>query len=199
MPLSKGYGQCPICKERCTEDAQVYVVSGPLGNAVYDVAPALRIVSDGREPLEVPAEVTARLLAVNRDCLIPEHMEHVDVSIPGIILQRYGGLALMDGTHRAARLALGQALGSITVPFRAYVLSCDESNACLLAQDGAELGPKQIALELRAVLQHNPEVGKLEVEIEGDPESDSAIREHLTPEENRRLELHLHSEQPCHS
>jgi hypothetical protein len=182
------HSRCPVCEERRGRHLkQVYVVEGRLGQCIFDVDQAKQIVSDGREAVVVPPTVLNKMLTVNKEWS-REHLEHVDLSIPGIIGQCYGGLALFDGTHRAAR-ASGEG-----VPFRAYRLSYEESMRCLIARDDADMTPEQIAQELRGMLRNNPET-LVEADLQGDPAGEPEIRRHLTPEENQRIQLRLHQEQ----
>ena len=97
------------------------------GRYVFDVDKARRLVSDGRDKIELAPEDVE--FSVGR-CQINElHLAHVDPSIPGIMAHVYfpddgrvvHGHRLIDGHHRAARC---RQLG---VPFYIYVLSESES------------------------------------------------------------------------
>lgn len=98
----------------------------------FDVDRAREIVADGREPVEIDeADVK---FSVDTSTIDWNHVPHVKTEYPGIIAFIYfknddGELLkahlLIDGHHRAARcLQLGD-------PFRAYLLSEDESLAIL--------------------------------------------------------------------
>lgn len=100
---------------------------------VYDVDEARKIVSDGREPVEMDAADVA--YCVDNSRIHEQHIDHVDVRWPGILAHLWGpgrdgsiqeGHLLIDGNHRAARCLRDQ------VPFRAYVLTEMESERILL-------------------------------------------------------------------
>lgn len=126
---------CP----HCVVGAETY---GYLQRAwIFDVDEARRIVSDGREPVELYGDDVAYLVDNSR--IHPQHIDHVSTEYPGILSHLWGpgadgqiehGHLLIDGNHRAAR-ALRDRL-----PFRAYLLSEAESQQILLKgvlQDGS--------------------------------------------------------------
>src|SRR2546430_4917733 len=74
---------------------------------LFDVDLARRLVSDGRETVEVDPESVRR--SVDLSEIYPEHVPHVDPSIPGIISHVWyttddgevlHGHLLIDGNHR---------------------------------------------------------------------------------------------------
>lgn len=100
---------------------------------LYDVDSARRIVSDGRDTVELDEESV--LFSVETSEINRAHLPHVNTEFPGIIAHiRYRtddgemihGHLLIDGHHRAARcLELG-------IPFYVHLLSEDESEQILL-------------------------------------------------------------------
>jgi hypothetical protein len=175
---------CPRCRERSAH--QIYIIQGELGEYAYDVGKARVIVSDGRLPHVIPPEVLRRFLDLNKDW-DAVHCDHVDPGTPGIVGQRFGGLALFDGTHRAARaLRDGQE-------FSAFMLSYPESAACMILCDPAEdMSLDTIVAEVRGLLVNNPGAEMVEVgleceETEDTEELETAIRMLLTEEENARI------------
>ena len=100
---------------------------------VYDVDQARKLVSDGREPVEIePADVE---YCVDNSRIHEQHLDHVNPEYPGILAHLWGqghngaiehGHLLIDGNHRAARCLRDH------LPFRAYVLTEDESEQILL-------------------------------------------------------------------
>jgi len=175
---------CPRCRDRSGH--QVYVVHGELGRYVFDQRKARAMIqANPREAYPIPPEVVEKFLEVNNEWH-EEHVDHVDSSDPGIIGQRFGGMALFDGTHRARR-----SLRDHT-QFMAYFLTLEESNACLIDKEVAEMSVEIIAREIKGVLRNNQNAELLEVEIGADDyeqagASEEAIRQHLTPEENGRV------------
>lgn len=184
MQAEAAINSCPRCQERASH--QIYIIHGELGQYVFDVAKARAFVADGRSAHIVPPEIIQRFLEVNSDWS-EEHLEHVDAAQPGIVGQRFGGLALFDGTHRAA---LSLRDGST---FRAYLLTLEESESCLIGSSIAEMTAETVARELRGVLRNNTHSGVLEAEIafthEDPATSELAIRAHLSEEENARVKL----------
>jgi hypothetical protein len=117
---------CP----HCATGAETY---GYLKRAyVYDVDLARKIVSDGREPVELERDDVA--YCVDNSRIHKQHIDHVNTKYPGILGHLWGpgedgtwehGHVLIDGNHRAAR-CLRDGL-----PFRACLLSEDESEQIL--------------------------------------------------------------------
>ncbi|MBL8812013.1 MAG: hypothetical protein JNM43_17745 [Planctomycetaceae bacterium] len=100
---------------------------------VYDVDLARKIVSDGRDPVELEADDVE--YCVDNSRIYEQHLDHVDPQYPGILAHLWGpgengawehGHLLIDGNHRAARCLRDG------IPFRAYLLTEDESEAILL-------------------------------------------------------------------
>jgi hypothetical protein len=177
---------CERCAEKSVRARQIYIIDGPLGRSIFDIEKAKSIVKDRRrQPVLVPKTVVERFLKINQ--WTAEHCQHVNLGVPGIIGQRFGGLTLFDGTHRAARSHLEG------VPFWAHVLDCNESRDCLIDQRSAEMEPAVIASEIRGVLANNPHAELLHVELsyEGTPAElgEQAIRSCLTEEENAHVRL----------
>lgn len=100
---------------------------------VYDVDHARRIVSDGREAVEIEPDDVA--YCVDNSRIHEQHLDHVNPIYPGILAHLWGngqdgtiehGHLLIDGNHRAARCLRDK------LPFKAYVLSEEESERILL-------------------------------------------------------------------
>ena len=100
---------------------------------VYDVDLARRIVSDGREAVEIETDDVAYFVDNSR--IHKQHLDHVNAVYPGILAHLWGqghdgaiqhGHLLIDGNHRAAKCLRDK------MPFKAYVLSEDESELILL-------------------------------------------------------------------
>jgi hypothetical protein len=176
---------CSRCRHKQRRDRQIYSVAGELGQYVFDVELALRIVSDGKHPTaEVPTGLLRRMLEVNAEHHVA-HLDHVDPSRPGIIGQRFGGICLIDGNHRAHR-CLRDGL-----PFRAYLLDLAESMQCLIHSDQIDFTPELIAREIRGMLKNNPECEMLTTELtltDGEDRggAEKTLRAHLTTDENAR-------------
>jgi hypothetical protein len=118
---------CPRCKHR---EGEYYWY---LGLYEFDVDRARALVADGREPVEVDEESVR--VSVKESEIHPQHVDHVDPTIPGIIAhvfyptedgEEVHAHLLIDGNHRAAR-CLRDGL-----PYFAYVLSEEESRAILM-------------------------------------------------------------------
>src|SRR5579871_3290723 len=126
--------ECRLCRDRRPE-----TFSYLDGLYLFDVDHALRLVQDGREPVELePNDV--RFSVKTYSSLRRGHVPHVDASRPGILAHVWytrddgttvQGHRLIDGHHRAARCLDEGA------PYFAYLLSEEESRAVLL------LGPEQ--------------------------------------------------------
>jgi hypothetical protein len=174
---------CSVCEGRKEAGTtEVYVISDGADRYFFNVDRAKKIVADGRPVIELAARTIQEMLKVNHYDV--NHLKHVDPSKPGILLQRFGGLILLDGIHRAA-LCLGEHR-----KFYVHALAYRESLACLVRQDIASHDPRSIAEKLRKVLQRDPGAGSLEAEIECSPKVLKRVRQLLTPEENKRLVLH---------
>jgi hypothetical protein len=99
----------------------------------FDVDLARKIVSDGRESVELEPDDVKYSVDMSR--IYPQHLPHVDTKFPGIIAHVWGpdgdgkwlhGHLLIDGHHRAARcLQLG-------IPYRVYLLTKQESEQVVL-------------------------------------------------------------------
>ena len=100
---------------------------------IYDVDHAIRLVHDGREPVELDEESTR--FSVDTSSMDWDRVPQVKTQYPGIIAhiwyrteegEMVHGHLLIDGHHRAARcLQLEQ-------PFFVYLLTEEESEAVLL-------------------------------------------------------------------
>jgi hypothetical protein len=182
----------PNC-ERCANmgKPQMYTVKGELGEYVFNVERARQIANDGRHrAFEVPREMVEQMLSVNEDH-VPEHIDHVDPSQPGILAQRWGGVALIDGNHRARRCLRDGFV------FRAFMLDLIESRACMVLEAQAQLTPELIARELRGMLRNNPQCEMMTVSFTSDEDevySEALVRSYLTPEENAHLTIQVEPE-----
>jgi predicted nucleic-acid-binding Zn-ribbon protein len=179
---------CPRCRLNSSKrKQQIYMVSGELGEYIFDVAKARRILREKPHPIfHVMPDLIEKMLVVNVEHT-PEHIDHVNPHNPGIIAQRLGGWALIDGNHRARR-CLRDAK-----PFYVQALDFEESNQCMLAQP-VSFTPELVARELAGILKNNHNVGLLSVTLqftegESPVDGEKAIRSHLTSEDNARLEI----------
>ena len=171
---------CKICSQRELGGAEVYELKGPGGTSVFDVEKAKEIVA-GRQPVLVPADDLAPLLAASH--YEEAHLSHVDPDNPGILGQRFSGVFLLDGVHRAARcLQQGKA-------FHAFVLTQEETLSCLVLQDLWESNVGMVARELRQLLEDHPDMAYLDVKLDSNPQALEQIRKLLTPEENARIRI----------
>lgn len=118
---------CPRCRDG--HETYVYMYR----RYEFDVDRARQIVKDGREPMEV--EEDSVRASVENSRIHKPHLDHVNMAEPGIIAhlyypskqgERIQAHLLIDGNHRAAR-CLRDGL-----PFCAYILSEEESEAILL-------------------------------------------------------------------
>lgn len=118
------------CK-RCGQGKQIFHYLDFL--YVFDVDRALRLIADGREPVEVDEKSLMNSLVGSEieEC----HLAHVDLSFPGLIAhvefrtrggELLSGHALIDGNHRAVRCLREKR------PFFAHVLTEEESRSVLL-------------------------------------------------------------------
>jgi hypothetical protein len=172
--------RCRICDQRRLGGAEIYELSGEGGISVFDVTEAKRIASDSRAA-EVVADQELRRMVEEND-VEEAHLAHVDPEMPGIIGQRFSGRFLIDGAHRAA-LALAEERA-----FSARVLSREETQSCLLAQDIWESDAGLAARELRQLLKNNPE-SEAEIEVDWSTEDIEQVRRLLTPEENALIKI----------
>lgn len=122
------------------EVEQRYSFLTPHGEYVWDVEKALRLVeATARERAEAGNFVTFTvpqmddwLCTLQPDAVDIDHARHVDYREPGIVAQAWDcklgapAAVLIDGTHRMFHAFI------MGVPFNAYILTHDESMACLL-------------------------------------------------------------------
>jgi len=146
-PKSKPKSVLPVAS---TTESCPHCVGGPetygylKRTFVFDVDLARKIVSDGREPVEMDSSDVAYCVD---DCRIHEqHLDHVNPSYPGILAHLWGpgqggtlehGHLLIDGNHRAAR-CLRDGL-----TYKAYLLTEEESERILkrgFGHDGRVIG-----------------------------------------------------------
>jgi hypothetical protein len=172
---------CAICSQRKLGGAEVYELKGPGGSSVFDVEKAKQIVADGRRPVLVPPDALAPFLEASH--YEETHLPHVDPDSPGILGQRFSGLFILDGVHRAARCLHEQR------DFHAYVLTQQETLSCLVLQDLWESNVGMVVRELRQLLEDHPAAAYLEVKLDSSPEALAQIRNLLTPEENARIKF----------
>jgi hypothetical protein len=161
--------------------AEVFELKGEAGTSLFDVEKAKQIAADGRRPQPVPADTLAQLLASSH--YENAHLPHVDPAVPGILGQRFSGLFILDGVHRAARCLHEQRA------FHAHLLSQQETLSCLVLQDLWESNVGMVVRELRQLLQEHPDAAYLEVRLDSSPEALEQIRKLLTPEENARIRI----------
>lgn len=148
---------------------------------LFNVDRAKKIVSDGRSSVVVPGPTIRNMIKVND--YTPMHLPHVDPERPGIVLQRFGGLVLLDGIHRAV-LSLQRRRA-----FHATMLSYEESLACLVRQEIASTDAGSIVEKLRRVMATAPASAPIEAEVECTAEVLAQVQATLTPEERQRLIL----------
>jgi hypothetical protein len=185
---------CLKCLEhahgKLTRQREVYTVEGELGTYVWDLSRAWEICHDGKhKPSVVPRWLLEKFLEVNKE-FIPEHLDHIDPSVPGLAGQRMGGVTLFDGSHRARR-CLRDGLN-----FEAYGLTLAESDSCLIQTHSqvADVSGEIVARELRGVIRNNPHTDVVDAKLEADEDpatAEAAIRKHLTREENKRVRLKI--------
>jgi len=174
---------CPICLSRQTGTTEVYVISEGPDKYFFNVNKAKTIVTDNRPPIVIPRSTIRVIVSVND--YSPLHLSHVDPRKPGIMVQRFGGLVLLDGIHRAVRCLEEKA------PFRAFILNYQESLACLVRQEIAWNDAQAIVAKLRKVLATAPGEDIVEAELECSQRILVQVRTLLTPEEKWRLVLRL--------
>jgi len=180
-PSSTPMANCPVCSARKKGTTEVYLISEGEDRYFFNVDKAKKIVSDGRPPISIPEATLKRIIALNDHA--PMHLAHVDVNRPGIMLQRFGGLVLLDGIHRAA-LCLEQSR-----TFQAYMLNYEESLACLIRQEIASHDAGSIVRKLRKVMSTAPAFTPVVAELECSAEVLAQVRAALTAEERERFIL----------
>lgn len=159
----------------------MYLISEGADRYFFNVDRAKEIVSDGRPAIAIGDFTIRRFMALND--YTPMHLPHVDPEKPGIVLQRFGGLVLLDGIHRAV-LSLQQGRA-----FYATMLNYPESVACLVRQEIASDDAPSIVEKLRKVMGTAPGSAPIEAEVECTAEVLAQVRAALTPEERQRLLL----------
>jgi hypothetical protein len=175
---------CPICAARQKAGTtEVFVLTEGLDRHFFDVDRAKQLVEDGRSPVPISTSTVLQLLAVNEHEFA--HLAHVDITRPGILALRFGGVVLLDGIHRAARCLRERR------PFLAYMLDHEESKACIVREDIVSRNPLAIAQKLRRVLGTAIRTDPIEAAIDCSPETLEEVRKLLTPAENSRLLLRL--------
>lgn len=181
----KGTGQildCPICSARRQKGTtEIYMIGEGEDRYFFNVDKAKTMALDGRPAIAIAESTLQRVAAVND--YSPVHLAHVDPDKPGIMVQRFGGLVLLDGIHRAVRcLNHGK-------PFSACMLNYQESLACLVRQEIASTDAASIVEKLRKVMSTASTIEPIEAEIECTPEVLASVRALLTPEERLRFIL----------
>ena len=172
---------CAICSQRKLGGVEVYELKGEGGSSVFDVEKAKQIAAAGRRPVLVPADALAPFLEASH--YEEAHLPHVGPGSPGILGQRFSGLFILDGVHRAARCLHERR------DFHAYVLTQQETLSCLVLQDLWESNVGMVVRELRQLLQDHPDMAYVEVKLDSGPEALEQIRNLLTPEENARIRI----------
>lgn len=172
---------CAICSQRELGGVEIYELKGEGGSSVFDVEKAKQIAAGGRRPVLVPADALAPLLEASH--YEEGHLPHVGPDSPGILGQRFTGLFILDGVHRAVRCLHEQR------DFHACVLTQQETLSCLVLQDLWESNVGMVVRELRQLLQDHPAAVYLEVNLDSSPEALAQIRNLLTPEENARIKF----------
>jgi hypothetical protein len=147
----------------------------------FNVEKAKTVAGEGRPSIAIAESSLRRMVMVND--YSPVHLAHVDPGRPGIMVQRFGGIVLLDGIHRAVR-CLNE--GRI---FQAYTLTYEESLACLIRQEIASSDAISIVAKLRKVMSTTSAIDHIEAEIECAPAELEKVRAILTPEERARLIL----------
>ena len=177
-----GATECPICNARQhANTTEVYIISDGEDRHFFNVDKAKTIASDGRPSVPIDEWTIRRIVSLND--YAPIHLAHVDPDKPGIIVQRFGGLVLLDGIHRAVRsLQDGRT-------FHAYMLNYQESLACLIRQEIASHDARFIVAKLRKVLTTAPSFDSIEAELECTAEVLTQVRRMLTREEKQRFIL----------
>ena len=172
---------CKICSQRALGGAEIYELRGPGGTSIFDVDKAKQIISDSRRPELVSVNALTGLVADTE--YDHAHMAHVDAGKPGILGQRFSGLFLLDGMHRAARCLQEKR------DFYAFALSQEETLSCLVLQDLWESNVGMVVRELRRLLEDHPDAAYLEVNLDCGPRALEQIKRLLTPAENARIRI----------
>jgi hypothetical protein len=173
--------KCRVCEQRRLGGGEIYELRGDAGTSVYDVDLAKRTVSNRRSAELIPFDTLTDLLQGSHH--VEAHLAHVDPSKPGILGQRFKGLFLLDGLHRATRCVREHH------SFSAFVLSPEETLSCLMSQDLWESNVGMVVRELRQLLAGATGSEAIEVELECSAEAVEHIRKLFTEEENARIHI----------
>lgn len=156
MPLDP---LCPKCTARAEREHRIYSVETEDGEWWFDVEKALGLVAAApRRPTRIPPPLDGWLLETNQ--LDEAHLTHIDdclddpilvVTVGHAPLGQGGRLGLVDGTHRLKR-RLDAGLPAI-----AYLLTPEETDACVLTVDQVKLILQAQAAELLARLGQKEE------------------------------------------
>ncbi len=173
--------KCRVCEQRRLGGGEIYELRGDAGTSVYDVDLAKRTVSGRRTAELVSFDALTDLLQGSRH--VEAHLAHVDPAKPGIVGQRFNGLFLLDGLHRATRCVREHR------NFSAFVLSQEETLSALRSQDLWESNVGMAVRELRQLLAGATGSEGIEVELECSADAIEQIRKLLTVEENTRIHI----------
>ncbi len=174
--------RCAICESRCQQaTVEIFQFSDEVDTYIFKIDAAKKIVEDGRTAQPVSQEMLRAFAGMNEFNL--DHMQHVDLSRPGIFTRRFGAPILLDGTHRAIRCFAKQK------QFYAFELSYEESVECLLQQRISAKDAAAIVRKLRQVLDVFPSSGPVDTPIECAPEVLREVENTLTAEERRHFIL----------
>jgi len=174
--------RCAICESRRQQaTVEIFQFSDEVDTYIFKIDAAKKIVEDGRTAQPVSQEMLRAFAGMNEFNL--DHMQHVDLSRPGIFTRRFGAPILLDGTHRAIRCFAKQK------QFYAFELSYEESVECLLQQRISTKDATAIVRKLRRVLEAFPSSGPVDTPIECSPEVLREVKEMLTAEERRHFIL----------
>lgn len=156
MPLDP---LCPKCTARAEREHRIYSVETEDGEWWFDVEKALGLVAAApRRPTRIPPPLDGWLLETNQ--FDEAHLTHIDdclddpilvVTVGHAPLGQGGRLGLVDGTHRLKR-RLDAGLPAI-----AYLLTPEETDACVLTVDQVKLILQAQAAELLARLGQKEE------------------------------------------
>jgi hypothetical protein len=114
---------CKRCDTNREPEEELFTLEGDWGNYTWNVACTHKYI--GKSELhEIPSIHLPKLISWHR--IDPQHLEHVDTSMPGILVRVGTRLALIDGAHRAQR-CLDKG-----IPFHAYILSYKQAEDCLV-------------------------------------------------------------------
>jgi len=175
-------GRCAICESRSRQaTVEIFQFCDEVDTYVFKIDTAKKMTADGRAALPVSEEMLRAFVGMNEFDF--EHLFHVDPSLPGIFIRRFGAPILLDGTHRAVRCFANHQ------PFHAFELSYEESLECLLQQRISSKDAAAIVRKLRRVREFFKSSGPVDTPIECPPEVLREVEKMLSAEEREHFIL----------